>query len=68
MVLRDLLNWRKNAKSIPKFFNNFTFSLHGQILGGGMEPASAAAKYSEACGSVKITKDALELLLALSFT
>jgi hypothetical protein len=39
-----------------------------KFSGGAEEFSSLAAKYSDACGSVKKTKDALELSLALSFT
>ena len=68
MIFNERLNCKKNAKSIPKFFNSFTFSLHGQILGGGTILSCLKAKYSDACGSVKKTKEALELAFAFSFT
>ena len=34
MVLRELLNFRKKAKSMPYFSSCLNFSLHEHILGG----------------------------------
>jgi len=55
IFLKELLNLRKKAKSISKSLRSSNFFLHGQILGGASFSMLLAAKYSDACGSVKKT-------------
>ena len=49
IFLKELLNFKKKAKSIPYSFNSSNFFLQGQILGGTSANVLVdIAKYSDA--------------------